>query len=119
MIRRPPRSTRTDILFPDTTLFRSIPKARLIATLEKRKQPWIEDPSNADPAHARVRVRRALDDLAGGDAAARRELVAHLAQTARNLARAKAALAAAAYDVLRAAVTVTPDRKSTRLNSSH
>ncbi|MFC3674555.1 tRNA lysidine(34) synthetase TilS [Ferrovibrio xuzhouensis] len=85
-----------------------IPKARLVATLQKRRQPWIEDPSNADPAHARVRVRRALDDLAGGDPAARSELVAHLAQTARNLARAKAALAAAAYDVLRAAVTVTP-----------
>src|SRR3546814_14714589 len=27
MIRRPPRSTRTDTLFPDTTLFRSIPVA--------------------------------------------------------------------------------------------
>src|SRR3546814_3311110 len=25
MIRRPPRSTRTDTLFPDTTLFRSMP----------------------------------------------------------------------------------------------
>src|SRR3546814_14404668 len=25
MIRRPPRSTRTDTLFPDTTLFRSAP----------------------------------------------------------------------------------------------
>src|SRR3546814_2063778 len=25
MLRRPPRSTRTDTLFPDTTLFRSIP----------------------------------------------------------------------------------------------
>src|SRR3546814_1607933 len=28
MIRRPPRSTRTDTLFPYTTLFRSIGKAR-------------------------------------------------------------------------------------------
>src|SRR3546814_301373 len=28
MIRRPPRSTRTDTLFPDTTLFRSIPRHR-------------------------------------------------------------------------------------------
>src|SRR3546814_1285574 len=28
MIRRPPRSTRTDTLFPYTTLFRSSPKAR-------------------------------------------------------------------------------------------
>src|SRR3546814_12504589 len=27
MIRRPPRSTRTDILFPYTTLFRSVPRA--------------------------------------------------------------------------------------------
>src|SRR3546814_7623345 len=29
MIRRPPRSTRTDTLFPYTTLFRSIRNARL------------------------------------------------------------------------------------------
>src|SRR3546814_8907990 len=29
MIRRPPRSTRTDTLFPYTTLFRSAPKWRL------------------------------------------------------------------------------------------
>src|SRR3546814_4936188 len=28
MIRRPPRSTRTDTLFPDTTLFRSVLLAR-------------------------------------------------------------------------------------------
>src|SRR3546814_9199278 len=28
MIRRPPRSTRTDTLFPYTTLFRSIPTCR-------------------------------------------------------------------------------------------
>src|SRR3546814_1653117 len=30
MIRRPPRSTRTDTLFPYTTLFRSTPDASLI-----------------------------------------------------------------------------------------
>src|SRR3546814_2700520 len=29
MIRRPPRSTRTDTLFPYTTLFRSLPIVRL------------------------------------------------------------------------------------------
>src|SRR3546814_4176035 len=28
MIRRPPRSTRTDTLFPYTTLFRSLPRCR-------------------------------------------------------------------------------------------
>src|SRR3546814_11926378 len=31
MIRRPPRSTRTDTLFPYTTLFRSVPMAALSA----------------------------------------------------------------------------------------
>src|SRR3546814_19898689 len=29
MIRRPPRSTRTDTLFPDTTLFRSVTKGSI------------------------------------------------------------------------------------------
>src|SRR3546814_7776010 len=29
MVRRPPRSTRTDTLFPDTTLFRSLQDARV------------------------------------------------------------------------------------------
>src|SRR3546814_5287483 len=37
MIRRPPRSTRTDTLFPYTTLFRSDPLARL--GHERSKQP--------------------------------------------------------------------------------
>src|SRR3546814_2063184 len=31
MIRRPPRSTRTDTLFPYTTLFRSDPRLRVIS----------------------------------------------------------------------------------------
>src|SRR3546814_13532404 len=37
MIRRPPRSTRTDTLFPYTTLFRSLarPAGRVVATVEK------------------------------------------------------------------------------------
>src|SRR3546814_13996059 len=43
MIRRPPRSTRTDTLFPYTTLFRS-----------------------ADPGAARRRLRRWRDHAAGG-----------------------------------------------------
>src|SRR3546814_7496599 len=35
MMRRPPRSTRTDTLFPSTTLFRSAPQAALISALAK------------------------------------------------------------------------------------
>src|SRR3546814_5486113 len=48
MIRRPPRSTRTDTLFPYTTLFRSICRARqgqiarMIGTCESVKGGYIE-----------------------------------------------------------------------------
>src|SRR3546814_19144369 len=40
MIRRPPRSTRTDTLFPYTTLFRSQPEGRgLVAAFDHVKDP--------------------------------------------------------------------------------
>src|SRR3546814_20727195 len=40
MIRRPPRSTRTDTLFPYTTLFRSLPvRASLEAAPQKSSLP--------------------------------------------------------------------------------
>src|SRR3546814_8835236 len=37
MIRRPPRSTRTDTLFPYTTLFRSTPLGHVSATGQLKK----------------------------------------------------------------------------------
>src|SRR3546814_18173541 len=37
MIRRPPRSTRTDTLFPYTTLFRSVPGSGLCLCGDRRK----------------------------------------------------------------------------------
>lgn len=64
-----------------------VPKSRLIATLTLRRQPWVEDPSNAHPAYARSGARAALA-LLGGEAAT------HLALTANNMARARQALAA-------------------------
>src|SRR3546814_2764378 len=43
MIRRPPRSTRTDTLFPYTTLFRSQPFSRLREkSLPPRRRGWRE-----------------------------------------------------------------------------
>src|SRR3546814_17772082 len=42
MIRRPPRSTRTDTLFPYTTLFRS-PEGRLLARIGERETGAGED----------------------------------------------------------------------------
>src|SRR3546814_8227904 len=57
MIRRPPRSTRTDTLFPYTTLFRSLPaaeaflksgKVRLIAVTTDRDYTGNNYPSIAE-----------------------------------------------------------------------
>lgn len=41
----------------------AVERARLTATLRARRQDWIEDPSNHDPAFARVRVRQWLAPL--------------------------------------------------------
>src|SRR3546814_2173105 len=69
MIRRPPRSTRTDTLFPYTTLFRSSPVSGNIATPAYRCQSrygyaWValdepladlfEIPEDSDPAFRRI-----------------------------------------------------------------
>src|SRR3546814_18579913 len=76
MIRRPPRSTRTDTLFPYTTLFRSKPCARPTAPTpdpspegeggnmttipEKRIDAIIE-------RHAALQARMATGDMAPAD----------------------------------------------------
>src|SRR3546814_6725266 len=43
MIRRPPRSTRTDTLFPDTTLFRSSPPGPGCPALLQRNVGLLHD----------------------------------------------------------------------------
>jgi len=101
-----PRAIRDNLILLRPLL--DIPKARLVATLQKRKQPWVEDPSNANPSFQRVRVRAALDLLADHDAPARAALVQHLAQTAKNFARTRALLDHAAYDLLHGSVQLTP-----------
>src|SRR3546814_6906094 len=68
MIRRPPRSTRTDTLFPYTTLFRSRQHARL-ARLGRDAQPFGEEQALGaavallaqQPHPLDQRVRKALD----------------------------------------------------------
>src|SRR3546814_11557380 len=46
MIRRPPRSTRTDTLVPYTTLFRSVPRERhpVTSILGEKFEPFVEAP---------------------------------------------------------------------------
>src|SRR3546814_3683729 len=52
MLRRPPRSTRTDTLFPYTTLFRSARKGLGLAVPAARR---------AEQPHRRARARRRPD----------------------------------------------------------
>src|SRR3546814_3062839 len=57
MIRRPPRSTRTDTLFPYTTLFRSTPHTSEPADPWERLQPRALAPSPAKAGGEEVRLR--------------------------------------------------------------
>src|SRR3546814_4153389 len=54
MIRRPPRSTRTDTLFPYTTLFRSV--LRAISTGSHPAGSMIGAPERAGTRRARLKV---------------------------------------------------------------
>src|SRR3546814_13270205 len=99
MIRRPPRSTRTDTLFPYTTLFRSPRQPRRVPALRAGV------PSSRRAGQA---------GEAGG--------VAVGAEALREAGTAPQAAERAEHLDLRShgAAQVSPaDRKSTRLNSSH
>ena len=78
-------------------------RADLRAWLAGQGVPWAEDPSNADPAFARVRARAALGPLATLDLGPER-----LASAAAAMARARAALEAATGDLARACLAPGP-----------
>jgi tRNA(Ile)-lysidine synthase len=92
-----------------------VPKSRLIATLDKAKIAYADDPTNRDTAFTRPRLRALLPLLAaeGGDARG-------LARLAARLARANAAVEVLAdgaerYLALRAAAT--PHRDGRELDA--
>src|SRR3546814_7132348 len=73
MIRRPPKSTRTDTLFPYTTLFRS----RHALQPERGEGGFEHQHAAGDNRAALVRQAGQVDGL---DAAGAKQLVAHLRQ---------------------------------------
>src|SRR3546814_1808794 len=111
MIRRPPRSTRTDTLFPYTTLFRS--------ANQKRYRNLASDGSGSIQAQRQAEAQLAIrlasrDKNRAGLQAARQQtdiLRADFEKAKAALSQAQAAQAAAELKL--------SDRKSTRLNSSH
>src|SRR3546814_15925353 len=101
MILRPPRSTRTDTLFPYTSLFRSF-----IGNVEEAPPPHgSRKPSTPARALGRAVLRQRLFQQ-------RHALVEHrVGNGQREQQPDRLALGAAAQQ--------DQDRKSTRLNSSH
>jgi len=80
-----------------------VPRQDLEATLRARGVTWIEDPSNRDRTHGRVRIRQLGDALAHEGLTA-----ARLAATAAHLARARAALEFTVADLLARAASPDP-----------
>src|SRR3546814_4552647 len=126
MIRRPPRSTRTVTPFPYTTLFRSA--VRCVA--RGVHQPGLAQHRacaglvrGPDDPHLRHLVAFAAIGEVAADAALVRAAVgdAHLdAVILEQLGDAFDVLEpGAGEDLSHRMLTASPDRKSTRLNSSH
>src|SRR3546814_4699535 len=129
MIRRPPRFTRTDTLFPYTTLFRS-PSSRRSTTPSCLQSFFRSDELDEcvlEVVHAGLfaqRVRGALRDHAAvrdnDDAIAqRRDLLHDVAGEDHATAFAAQLLEELAQATRRHHVQAVGDRKSTRLNPSH
>src|SRR3546814_19188403 len=107
MIRRPTRSTRTDTLFPYTTLFRADGGQWLIQLVRQRRGHFTHGGQTAGELdffllHPRsLFVRTALGNVA------------------RNLQANAPTVCPGQYAVMYFKPALRRDRKSTRLNSSH
>src|SRR3546814_6662311 len=105
MIRRPPRSTRTDTLFPYTTLFRSSRPCRAQSPAPATAR-FSGARLQADP-HANVQPYRTF---AG---------IERVRQIKADHADRRAIAQAGTDTEMQARRGIRGDRKSTRLNSSH
>lgn len=80
-----------------------MPKDRLRGILKSVGQDWVEDPSNENPAFARIRIRKSMPELAAAGVSA-----ANLAGTAAHMAHARVALEATASALLGCCAFVHP-----------
>src|SRR3546814_9203567 len=106
MIRRPPRSTRIDILFPYTTLFRSMSTLSSEACMQAQGTE-----SGPDSGASALKEELTSDAKQLGNSAQRR--------VEEEAEKRKGGIASQAKSVGSALDRAARDRKSTRLNSSH
>src|SRR3546814_14726756 len=111
MIPRPPRSTRTDTLFPYTTLFRSAP-ARILSRAERRTL-WT--PLTVGATTSRLNDSTSPSKLA----ATNKELKTKLRNTKQLKTQYADKYSALQQTAKSYEMNAQEDRKSTRLNSSH
>src|SRR3546814_3931954 len=116
MIRRPPRSTRTDTLFPYTTLFRSHGAAR-------HHPAGAQQMKLASTRNLLTPGEQAVLDLIrdNPDQLTRRDIVERLESTTSSIAVIITKLRRRGFPITspRFREPGGKDRKSTRLNSSH
>src|SRR3546814_15312147 len=116
MIRRPPRSTRTDTLFPYTTLFRSVvdavrPEDRVERRGDDRAEPIFQErPGGVLAARPASEIGAREQDLR------RRKARVVEDEVGVGIARPDGVIAPAGEQPVG---QPRLDRKSTRLNSSH
>src|SRR3546814_8923621 len=108
MIRRPPRSTRTDTLFPYTTPLPISCPRRVLDKLAKRLG-----------GHREAGERDELRRLPAADFGVRRSTLHDFIEVDSPCRSFRQIRRRDAPHVFHAAVTNGKDRKSTRLNSSH
>src|SRR3546814_2316114 len=110
MILRPPRSTRTDTLFPYTTLFRSHFIEGMPETLATEQLAQLDDAYQlTGTPNGEIAMRWYPLAVRSGYTAANEAIAGFLQKIGRRK------LIMPTYDAL----VQTEDRKSTRLNSSH
>src|SRR3546814_3565465 len=128
MIRRPPRSTRTDTLFPYTTLFRSETQSRVREAIANRdiRQDQFEQQKRAVERNTRNSYQTLVAGITEIEA---RRLAVVSADAAYDASQVGLEVGTrTVLDVLinqqnlfnaRQAYAIAKDRKHTRLNSSH